>query len=272
MLAYQRCVEPRIARLQALHEIGTARPGADAFGIDSFREATLMHVSDAMTPTVITAKPSMSIDEIVRLMVENRISGLPVIDEHGKLVGIVTEGDLLRRAEMGTELSVSRWRALLMGPARLAEQYTRAHARTVQDLMTREVATIAPTAPLAEVVALMQARAIKRLPVVDQGRLVGIISRADLMKALERLLPKASAATLEDADIQQRIFTALERQRWKPHTYIDIGVKDGIVDVSGVILDQQVRDALRVLIEGTPGVKRVVDRLVYVEPYMFSPP
>lgn len=231
-----------------------------------------MYVSDAMTQAVITAKPSMSIDETARLMVENRISGLPVIDEHDKLCGILTEGDLLRRAEIGTELTVSRWKALLMGPARLAEQYTRAHARKVQDVMTREVVTIAPSAPLADVVALMQTRDIKRLPVIEQGRLVGIISRADLMKALERLLPKASAAALEDADIQRRIFSELKRQRWKPHTYIDIGVKDGVVDVSGVILDQQVRHALRVLIEGTAGVKGVVDRLVSIEPYIFSPP
>ena len=200
-------------------------------------------------------------------MIHHRISGLPVIDVSGTVVGMITEGDLLRRTETGTDPHVSGWRSLLIGPERLAEQYVRTHARKVEEVMTRDVVSIAPATPLAEVVALMQARRVKRLPVLEHGRLSGIVSRADLLRALQQLLPKVATAAISDADIRRRILAEVDQQRWAPRASIDIKVENGRVELRGLILHEGEREALRVLAENTPGVKSVTDQLVWVEPY-----
>jgi CBS-domain-containing membrane protein len=227
-----------------------------------------MNVADIMTRPVISVTPATTIAEAARLMLQHRISGLPVVDADGRVVGIVTEGDLLRRAETGTERRRARWLEFLVAPGRLATDYAHAHARKVGEVMSPAVVSVAPQDSLAEVVQRMERHRVKRLPVIEAGRLVGIVSRANLVRALVHNLPKrpASAAAPGDAAIRQSILDEISRQPWGPRASVDVRVEDGVVELHGSIIDERERTALIVLAENTPGVKQVVDHLIWVEP------
>ena len=224
-----------------------------------------MKASDIMTRAVVSVSAETSIAEAARLMVLRHISGLPVIDTAGAVVGIVTEGDLLRRSETGTAPHHPRWVELLLGPGRLAEEFTRTHARKVGEVMTTDVASVSSETDLADLVQLMNKRRLKRLPVIDNGRLVGIVTRANLMRALVKALIKEPAGGLSDEEIRNVILRSIDAERWAPRFAIDVVVKDGIVDLSGEITDERQRTALQVLIESTPGVKAIRDHLVWVD-------
>ena len=150
-----------------------------------------MNAADVMTPDVICATPDTPLPELVRLMLDNQISALPIVED-GRIVGIVSEGDLLRRAETGTEPRPSRWLELVTSTDRLAADYTRTHGRKAGEIMTRDVVTVADTTPIAEVAHLLEARRIKRVPVTRDGRLVGIVSRRNLLQALATNLSTAA--------------------------------------------------------------------------------
>jgi CBS domain-containing protein len=224
-----------------------------------------MKARDIMTREVITATPDALIEDVAKAMLRHRISGVPVV-ENGRLVGILSEGDLLRRTELGTQKPHSRWLELLTGPGRLAGDYIRSHARKVGEIMSEEVVSIGPDTPAAEIVALMEARDIKRLPVTDKGKLVGIVSRADLLRALAGLLPKAAATAVSDAEIRQRLLAEVDRESWAPRAMIDAVVKHGVVELRGAIMDGRERDALRVVAGNIPGVTAVQDHLIWIEP------
>jgi CBS domain-containing protein len=143
-----------------------------------------MKARDIMRCEVATVGPATPVTEIARLLLERRISGVPVVDAHGKVLGIVSEGDLLRRAETGTEIRRSWWLRLLADNAVLAGEYAKSHGRTAEEIMTRDVVTVTETTPVAEIAALLERRDVKRVPVVHRGKIVGIISRANLLHAL----------------------------------------------------------------------------------------
>jgi CBS domain-containing protein len=225
-----------------------------------------MQASDVMTRNFVSIGRDAPIREAIRLMLDNRVSGLPVVDTAGKLVGILTEGDLVRRSEIATERHRWPWLEFLMGPGRMASDYVKTHGRVVDELMTHEVAVIGPDTPLADIVALMERRRIKRLPVIDNGMLVGIVSRADLLVALGRALDAAQAPAGNDDDICARVLAELEKANWAPRAGLTVTVADGVVELNGVIFDEHERGALRVAAENVPGVKGVSDRLVWVEP------
>ena len=225
-----------------------------------------MNASDVMTRNVLSVRPDATIAEAIRLMLDNRISGLPVLDQTGRLVGILTEGDLLRRGETGTERHRPRWLEILMGPGRLAEEYVRTHGRRIAEVMTRDPVGVRPDTPLAEIVALMERHRIKRVPVLDGDVPVGILSRADLLRGLAGALAEAPAAAGSDEEIRERILAELARAAWVPRDGIAITVENGVVDLNGVILDEKERVALRVAAENVPGVSAVEDHLVWVEP------
>ncbi len=232
-----------------------------------------MKVADVMTRRVISVKPDTLVAEAARLMLQDNISGLPVIDSRNELVGIVTEGDFLRRAETGTERQRPRWLELLLGPGRLADEYVRTHGRKVEEVMTRDVVTVTAETPLDEAVRLMEQRRIKRLPVVSEGRVVGIVSRANLLQAFAGIAEEAPAPS--DAAIEERLLAELAKRSWTPRASTKVAVSNGIVDLWGVIFDERERHALRVAAENVPGVKRVRDHLVWVEPnsgYYMEPP
>ena len=220
-----------------------------------------MKVSDVMTRRVISILPAASISEAVKLMLKNHISGLPVIDDEGKLVGILSEGDLLRRSEIGTERGRSRWLDALFGPSDAADAYVHSHGRKVKDVMTRDPVTVKESTPLYEVVHLMERRNIKRLPVARASKVVGIISRANLIRALAGLHRQGRASEKTDCAIRNRILADIEKQDWAYSAFVDVTVRKGVVDLWGTITDLEQRDALRVLAENIPGVKKIEDHL-----------
>jgi CBS domain-containing protein len=225
-----------------------------------------MKVRDIMSPRVISVAPDAGILEAVRLMLQNHISGLPVIDASGVLVGVVTEGDFLRRGETGTERKRSRWLEFLLGPSRLADEYVRTHSRTVKDVMTPEAVTIDEDAGLDKAVEIMESRRVKRLPVVRGGQVVGIVSRANLLHALVSLAAAAPPAATSDVAIREALLAQFEKLTWAPATLVDPVVKDGGVELWGTITEEAQREALKVCARNIPGVKSVVSHLTWIEP------
>ncbi|WP_083585947.1 CBS domain-containing protein [Chelatococcus daeguensis] len=221
----------------------------------------MMNVGDIMTMGAATVHPDTSVLEAAQLMLHHGISGVPVVDKEGRLVGMVTERDLLRRAETGTEHRRPRWLSFLMDPAARAEDYVRSHGRKVSDVMTQDPQSVAPDAPLTDAVDLMERRGFKRLPVVRDGKVVGIVSRANFLRVLARRLEDAAQATAEDMDIRRRILEEVDREGWVSNASLDVVVNAGKVELDGTVDDERVRDALRVLAENEPGVSEVVDRL-----------
>jgi CBS domain-containing protein len=224
-----------------------------------------MKASDVMTREVLTVGRETSVANAIRMMLENNISGLPVLD-NGKVVGILTEGDLLRRGETGTERHRPRWLEILMGPGRMAGEYVRTHGRKVEEIMTTNVISAAGDTPLDEVVGLMERRRIKRVPVVEADVLVGVVSRLDLLRALLRAIEVQHSEHRSDDDIREQILAELAKAAWVPKDGLSISVKDGVVDLNGVILEEKERGALRVVAENIPGVRAVEDHLVWIEP------
>jgi CBS domain-containing protein len=226
-----------------------------------------MKAGDVMTRPVIWVRPDTTIAEAAELMLQHRISGLPVIAADGAVVGVVTESDLLRRAETGTQRRHAHWLEFLIAPGRLARDYTDANARKVGEAMSTAVVSAAPQDPLEDVVRLMERHRIKRVPIVENGQLVGIVSRANLVRALVRAMAKpVPHGAISDEQIRGQILGEIDNQPWGPRASVSVRVKDGAVELHGAITDERERAALQVLAESTPGVKSVLDHLVWVEP------
>lgn len=226
-----------------------------------------MRIRDIMSKPVITVARTATLAEAIHRMLDAHVSGLPVVDEAGGLVGVISEGDLLRRAEMGTQPQHSRWLEWLIQPGRLASEYVRANGRLVHELMTLEPVTVDEDAPLQEAVSLMERWRIKRLPVMGRDGLVGIVTRADIIRGLAGFLaPAYEEQATSDAEIRSRILAELAAQSWAPTAALDIEVENGVVRLRGTIFDERERDALRVAAENVVGVRRVEDHLVWVEP------
>lgn len=226
-----------------------------------------MIVADVMTRHCITIAPDATVEEAVNLMLSRHISGLFVVDNAGDLAGVITEGDLLRRDELGTQRNRPWWLRLLASPARQAADFTRANGRHVRDVMTEDVISIAQDAPLEGVVAAMEANRIKRLPVTADGKVVGVVSRTDLLRALISRARTSEPLPTDDRTIRAAIMNALEAQSWAPMTTLNVTVANAVADVWGTITNEEERRAIHVVVENTPGVKAVHDHMVYIEPY-----
>jgi CBS domain-containing protein len=223
-----------------------------------------MRVKDVMTPNVICIGANEPVLKAARLMLQNCISGLPVIDKDGELVGIVTEGDFLRRSELGTQRRRPKWLEFILGPGRLAQEYTHSAGRKVEEIMTPDPRSIGEDATLEAVVDTMERHHVKRLPVTRGGRVVGIISRANLMHALASLARDAKSPPAGDSTIRDKILAAIGKQDWAPR--INVIVNGGVAELHGVITDDRERAGLIVAAENVSGVKHVRDHLVWVEP------
>jgi CBS domain-containing protein len=223
-----------------------------------------MRVKDVMTPKVICADPDEAVVDAARRMLQYQISGLPVVDKKGELVGMVTEGDFLRRGELGTQRRRPKWLEFVIGPGKLAQEYVQASGRKVQDVMTPDPWTISEDESLEAVVDMMERRRIKRIPVTRDGRVVGIISRANLMHALASVARDVAPPADSDSRIRDSIIATIATQDWAPH--VNVIVKDGVAELYGVVMDERERRGLVVAAETVSGVKRVVDHLVWVEP------
>jgi CBS domain-containing protein len=224
-------------------------------------------VRDVMTTDIGTVEPGSRIDAAIAMMTERRVTGIPVVDEAGALVGILTEGDLLRRVETGTGGRRSPLLLeLLMGTGREAVDYVRTHSRRVSDLMTAAVVTVAEDDPLSEVVRLMERRRIRRVPVVRDGRLVGIVSRFDLVAALARKLAAFPPPPATDAEIAATAEHELQTAHWLGKSSIGVRVEDGVATLAGIIHDERMRGAIRVAVQNVPGVTAIRDEIVFIEP------
>ena len=223
-----------------------------------------MRVKDVMTPKVICVGVDETVVNAARLMLHHQISGLPVVDKEGELVGIVTEGDFLRRGELGTHRRRPKWLEFVLGPGKLAQEYVHASSRKIEDVMTPDPWTIGEDESLETVVDMMERRRIKRIPVTREGRVVGIISRANLMHALASLARDIGPPTGDDSTIRDSIIATIAKLDWPPR--VNVIVKDGVAELYGAVTDDRERQGLVVAAENVPGVKRVVDHLVWVEP------
>ena len=226
-----------------------------------------MIVADVMTRNVISVSPDATIEHAAKLMLERGISGLFVVDHDGRLAGVITEGDLLRRDELGTQRHRPWWLRLLVSPGRQAADFTRTHGRKVDDVMTHDVVTVGVNEPLDQVVELMEQHRIKRVPVTEDGKVVGVVSRADLLRALVVSTRTEDPVDNDDRSVREAIMDALDREAWAPMTSLNVTVAEGVVDLWGTITSEQERRAICVIAENTPGVKTVHDHMVYIEPY-----
>jgi CBS domain-containing protein len=231
-----------------------------------------MEVSDVMTKQVISISPETSVFIAIRLMLQHHISGLPVIDNHAKLVGILSEGDFLRRGEIETERKRSVWLDALLGPADGAADYVHSHGLAVEEVMTRNPITVAENTTLDEVVRLMEDRNVKRLPVLRDGKVIGIVSRANLMRALLSIHRTAPQSSDNDAAIREHILVEVGRQGWSSGAVVDVVVHRGMVDLWGSVGDLAQREALKVVAENAPGVVKVEDHLTMKDQFMRDQP
>ncbi len=224
-----------------------------------------MRVKDVMTPGVIGLGEKATLWEALEALTNHKVSALVVLDEVGAPVGVLSEGDLIRRAELGTAKKRPLLLEFLLGGGRAAEDYRLSHGRLVGEVMTRGAVAIGEDAPLSTAVDEMLAHKVKRLVVVRDGRAVGVLSRSDLLKALMATLPRREGPR-SDADIAAAIAAEIDREAWTPRDSIRVTVADGVATLQGAIPDDRLRGALKVLVENTPGVEAVRDRLAWVEP------
>jgi CBS domain-containing protein len=222
-----------------------------------------MNAADVMTTDVITVGPSTKVGEVAEIMATRRVSALPVVGEHGGLLGIVSEGDLIQRAEVGTGHRHSWWLRMLMGQEALAIEYVKENAVKVADVMTRDVVTARPDTPLGAIATLLERHRIKRVPIVADGKVVGIVSRANLIQALASLRKKLEAAASgDDSKLRDRIMTRLNAEPWTHPVLLNVTVHDGAVDLWGIVNSTTERTAVRVAVEAAPGVRQVSDNLI----------
>ena len=231
-----------------------------------------MRAMDVMTTSVVTVGPDTSVQEVAKILSDQGISGVPVVDADNRVLGIVSEGDLLHRIETGTERRPERrtgrrrswWLDTIGRDEELARDYVKSHGRTAGDVMTREVVSVNDTTELADVATLLETKRIKRVPVLKDGKLVGIVSRANLVRALAAAGTRLTAETAsDDRTIRQRLLAELQGQEWVHAWAADIIVRDGIVHfwVSDDRPEEE-RQALRIAAENIPGVRSVEEHVV----------
>ncbi len=220
-----------------------------------------MKASEIMSRKVVTVHPDMPVREIAELMTNNRISGVPVVDADGKLVGILSESDLLHRTETGTERHRKWWLRMFADSGSLAREYAKSHGFTASDIMSTALVTVDANVELGRVAELLERRKLKRLPVVSEGRLVGIITRSDLVRALVATVHRPAPVAGDDATVSKVISDRLRHVGWLDASFVNVAVSQGVAELSGIVPSNDQRRALRILIEETPGVTSVTDKL-----------
>ena len=221
-----------------------------------------MNAADVMVTNVITVGPDTRVQDVAHIFLTNRISAVPVVDSDGKIQGIVSEGDLMRRVEAGTGRHHSWWLALLTGRDALAAEYVKEHSRTISDVMSRDVITAAPETPLRDIANILEKKGIKRVPIVKDGRIVGIVSRANLLQAVASLRKQIEGGAPNDTKIRDAVVERLKTAPWSRPSLINVIVQDGTVELWGIVDTPTQKKAVRVAAEETPGVRAVNDNLI----------
>ncbi len=227
-----------------------------------------MRAGDIMTTEVVTVAPSTSVSALAQLLVERRISAAPVLD-NGQLVGLVSEGDLLHRAEVGTETRPSWWRELFRSTEDRAQAYLKAHGQRVADVMTRDLKTVGPDAEVSEVAETMERHHVKRVPVVEDGRLLGVVSRADLLRLFVKAADEArEPVALSDQQLAQAVLDEVQKAGLATTTTLNIIATDGHIGLWGFVATETERHAVEVAAASIKGAKSVDNHLIVRPPYL----
>lgn len=219
-----------------------------------------MNAADVMVKDVISVGPGASVREVASLMLERRISGLPVVDGEGRVLGILSEGDLIRRPELGTDNHRAGWLSVFLSEDESARDFVKTHGMTAREVMSQPAICVAPDTPLAEVVRLMERHRVKRLPVVAHGKLAGLLTRADLLRALlahQGVSPAASS----DQELRDRIESMLRHEGWATSAFVNVLVENGVAQLWGAVESAPQREALILAVRSVPGVRDVQPHL-----------
>jgi CBS domain-containing protein len=221
-----------------------------------------MRAIDVMVRDVVTVRPDTDVAEAIKLLAEHDVSALPVLDEGGNLVGVLSEADLIHRTEIGTEKHRPWWLEAVTGGTTLAEEFAKSHGKKVEEVMTDGVISVSEETPLSEIAALFERKRIKRVPVVKDGKLVGIVSRSNLIQALASAVGHVDQHDEMDRQIRLELLSRLKDQPWTGFGDRNITVSDGVVHIWGLVGSEAERNALLALAEGVPGVSRVSDEMI----------
>ena len=221
-----------------------------------------MRAVDVMVRDVVTVHPETSISDAIGLLIQHDISALPVVDDGARLVGVLSEADLIHRAELGTEKQRPWWMEAVTGAAALAEEFAKAHGRKVGDIMTTEVVSVGEDTPISDIATLLERHRIKRVPVVRDGKVIGVVSRANLIQALASTISRQSDNGAEDRAIRDELLDRLGHQDWTDFGGRNVIVTDAVVHLWGLVGSEAERHALVALAENVPGVKEVSDEMI----------
>jgi CBS domain-containing protein len=229
---------------------------------------SLLTAKDLMTPDVVTVPPETPVTAMARLLSQRGLSAVPVQAPDGRVIGIVTEADLIRRLA-GEEDAPRGWFASLFSdPAALADRYARTHGSTAADIMTEQVVTVTEDTSAAHIARLLEEKHIRRVVVVSDGRLRGVVSRSDLLRAL--VSPPPAEGDLSDDRIRRAVLAAMRKEPWADTFYTLVEVKNGIVTFHGFSKTEAVKRGLKVLAENVPGVKKVIDETQPMPTYLYA--
>ncbi len=231
----------------------------DGTGVNS--GTSIMQAHHIMSKNVVSVRADTPVRDVSALMTEKRISGLPVVAANGQVIGIVSQSDLLHRHELGTEVRQKWWLKIFSDPNRMAQEFCKAHGLKAEDVMSRHVLSVGENTDLADVTAILDRNHIKRVPVLRDGKLVGLITRADLVKALMAAPVREGATSVDTASVQRAISDKIRKQTWLNSSYLNVIVENGTVHLWGFVGSAEQRRALRVLVEETDGVTSVDDHL-----------
>ena len=222
-----------------------------------------MKAADIMVSPVITVGPDATVQDVAEILIRNRISAVPVLSQQGKILGIVSEGDLLRRVESGTQRARSWWLELLTSKFTLRDEYVKSHSRKVTDVMTSDVLTVSPDTRLGDVASVLEKNGIKRVPVVTDGKLVGIVSRANLVQAIASIGNTIKTQdAVSGAALREKVIRQLDSVSLAWPVLVNVIVNDGNIELWGIVESESEKRAARVAAETTPGVGAVIDHLM----------
>jgi CBS domain-containing protein len=221
-----------------------------------------MRAIDVMVREVVTVRPDTDVADAVKLLAAHDVSALPVVDGEGNLLGILSEADLIHRAEIGTEKHRPWWLEAVTGASRLAEEFAKSHGKKVGEIMTSGAISVSEDTPLSEIAALFEQKQIKRVPVVKDGKLIGIVSRSNLVQALATVVGRMDQHDETDRQIRLELQSRLQQQSWTDFGSRNITVSDRVVHLWGLVGSEAERKALLALAENVPGVARVSDEMI----------
>jgi CBS domain-containing protein len=220
-----------------------------------------MKAHEVMTRDVVTVDPETTVGEIAAILVRDRISAVPVVSRDGQLLGIVSQTDLAHRSETGTEKRRKWWLEVFADPDAKAREYIKSHGLRAQDVMTRHIVSVSEGATLAEMADVLDAHRIRQVPVLSDGRLAGMISRADLVRKLAEVKVAAPATRPDNGALQKAIWHEIRSQPWLKTAFVNLAVKDGVVELWAAVDSEEQRRALKILVEGVDGVQKVEDHV-----------